>query len=217
MPEYRRRFRKKLNQLHEEVEILSDLAIKNYENAVSIFHKYSDNKFKKIENCTQSINDKSREIETQCVTLLATEQPVASDLRFIENVLKLAAHLRRIARQSLYIAKVAKDVDIENIPAEPLETLNSMASNVDNLLKRSIRSFLTHNPEEASELEEDNDVVDDLFDEFLLRITEAMKDDPSTIDTLVPFILTGRYFESIADRSESIGRRVILMEKYQNE
>ncbi len=217
MPEYRRRFRKKMNKLYDSIENLSELAINNYENAVSIYHKYSDDRFRKVEECTKTINDKSREIESECVRILATEQPVARDLKFIENALKMAAHLRRIARQSFYIARVAKDIDIEKIPQKPLETLNNMANNVDHLLKRSIRSFLTQNTEEASELEEDDEVVDDLFDEFLHTITDTMKKDSSTIDTLVPFILTARYFESIADRSERIGRRVILMEQYQNE
>ena len=58
---------------------------------------------------------------------------------------------------------------------------------------------------------------DDLFDEFLVTVTKAMKEDTSTINTLVPFLLIARYLERIADRSESIGGRVLLMQKYHTE
>ncbi|MCD7781867.1 MAG: phosphate transport system regulatory protein PhoU [Methanosphaera sp.] len=215
MPEYRRRFRKKMNNLENCVEELCNLTVDNYEESSSIFNNYSDEKFEVVKENNELIYNKSHEVESVCVTLLAMEQPVASDLRFIENTLKIATHLRRISKLCLDIVNVATEINVESIPTEPLDTMNQMAQEVGNILKRGTRSFLTLNVEEAGELEKDDDTVDDLFDEFLLNTTKTMKDDPSTIDTLVPFILTGRYLERIADRSESIGDRVLLMDKYQ--
>ncbi|RAP44595.1 phosphate signaling complex protein PhoU [uncultured Methanosphaera sp.] len=217
MPEYRRKFRKQIRRLEDSIEELSNLTISNYEGAIDLFNNYSDEKYQKIEENTKEITAKSQEVEQMCLKLLAMEQPVANDLRFIESSIKISSHLKRISKLSIDIARIASDLKVDEIPEKPLESMNKMAAETGSMLKRSIRSFLTRNSEEAAELEEDDDVVDDLFDEFLLTITKTMKENTDTIDVLVPFILTSRYLERIADRSESIGAKVLLMNKYETE
>ncbi|MGN1322187.1 MAG: phosphate signaling complex protein PhoU [Methanosphaera sp.] len=217
MPEYRRKFRKQIRRLEDSIEELSNLTISNYEGAIDLFNNYSDEKYQKIEENTKEITAKSQEVEQMCLKLLAMEQPVANDLRFIESSIKISSHLKRISKLSIDIARIASELKVDEIPEKPLESMNKMAAETGSMLKRSIRSFLTRNSEEAAELEEDDDVVDDLFDEFLLTITKTMKENTDTIDVLVPFILTSRYLERIADRSESIGAKVLLMNKYETE
>ena len=217
MPEYRRKFRKQIRRLEDSIEELSNLTISNYEGAIDLFNNYSDEKYQKIEENTKEITEKSQEVEQMCLKLLAMEQPLANDLRFIESSIKISSHLKRISKLSIDIARIASDLKVDEIPEKPLESMNKMAAETGSMLKRSIRSFLTRNSEEAAELEEDDDVVDDLFDEFLLTITKTMKENTDTIDVLVPFILTSRYLERIADRSESIGAKVLLMNKYETE
>lgn len=217
MPEYRRKFRKQIRRLEDSIEELSNLTISNYEGAIDLFNNYSDEKYQKIEENTKEITAKSQEVEQMCLKLLAMEQPVANDLRFIESSIKISSHLKRISKLSIDIARIASNLKVDEIPEKPLESMNKMAAETGSMLKRSIRSFLTRNSEEAAELEEDDDVVDDLFDEFLLTITKTMKENTDTIDVLVPFILTSRYLERIADRSESIGAKVLLMNKYETE
>ena len=217
MPEYRRKFRKQIRRLEDSIEELSNLTISNYEGAIDLFNNYSDEKYQKIEENTKEITEKSQEVEQMCLKLLAMEQPVANDLRFIESSIKISSHLKRISKLSIDIARIASDLKVDEIPEKPLESMNKMAAETGSMLKRSIRSFITRNSEEAAELEEDDDVVDDLFDEFLLTITKTMKENTDTIDVLVPFILTSRYLERIADRSESIGAKVLLMNKYETE
>ena len=217
MPEYRRKFRKQIRRLEDSIEELSNLTISKYEGAIDLFNNYSDEKYQKIEENTKEITEKSQEVEQMCLKLLAMEQPVANDLRFIESSIKISSHLKRISKLSIDIARIASDLKVDEIPEKPLESMNKMAAETGSMLKRSIRSFLTRNSEEAAELEEDDDVVDDLFDEFLLTITKTMKENTDTIDVLVPFILTSRYLERIADRSESIGAKVLLMNKYETE
>lgn len=217
MPQYRRRFRRKINELEESIEELGDITIINYELSIDLFQKYSEKKYNKIEENTEKIIKQSKDIENMCVTLLAMEQPVANDLRFVENSIKIANHLKRIGKLSVDIARIANEIKVNEIPQKPLESMNYMANEVRNMLNRSIRSFITENAEEAAELEEDDNVVDDLFDKFLVTVTEAMKNNTESIDTLVPFLLIARYLERIADRSESIGGRVLIMQKYQTE
>lgn len=214
MPELRRRFRKKIREIEESTEKLSTLTIDNYKESIELFHNYNDEQYKIIEENTNRIVKESKEIYSMSVKILAMEQPVATDLKFVANTIKIANHLKRIGKLSFNMAEIANEIEIEKIPKKPLDSMDQMAQEVENMLNRSIRSYLTKNPEEAAELEEDDDIVDDLFDEFLVTVTKAMKEDTSTINTLVPFLLIARYLERIADRSESIGGRVLLMQKY---
>ena len=220
MPELRRRFRKKIREIEESTEKLSTLTIDNYKESIELFHNYNDEQYKIIEENTNRIVKESKEIYSMSVKILAMEQPVATDLRFVANTIKIANHLKRIGKLSFNMAEIANEIEIEKIPKKPLDSMDQMAQEVENMLNRSIRSYLTKNPEEAANEyygTSDDDIVDDLFDEFLVTVTKAMKEDTSTINTLVPFLLIARYLERIADRSESIGGRVLLMQKYHTE
>ena len=191
MPELRRRFRKKIREIEESTEKLSTLTIDNYKESIELFHNYNDEQYKIIEENTNRIVKESKEIYSMSVKILAMEQPVATDLRFVANTIKIANHLKRIGKLSFNMAEIANEIEIEKIPKKPLDSMDQMA--------------------------QDDDIVDDLFDEFLVTVTKAMKEDTSTINTLVPFLLIARYLERIADRSESIGGRVLLMQKYHTE
>jgi phosphate transport system protein len=217
MPQYRRKFRKKLTQLNDDLEELGSRVSKNYKASINLFKDYSDEQYNMIIENTKNIIDDSLMIEQECLSLLAREQPVARDLRYIEGSIKIASHLKRMGKLAQDIADVANSIKVTAIPSEPLNIMNKMAEEVEAMMSRSIRSFLTNDIEEAAELESDDDIVDDLFDEFLLIVTDSMKADTSKIDVLVPFLLVSRYLERLADRSESIGSRVILMQGYINE
>ncbi len=217
MPQYRRKFRKKLTQLNDDLEELGSRVSKNYKASINLFKDYSDEQYNMIIENTKNIIDDSLMIEQECLSLLAREQPVARDLRYIEGSIKIASHLKRMGKLAQDIADVANSIKVTAIPSEPLNIMNKMAEEVEAMMSRSIRSFLTNDVEEAAELESDDDIVDDLFDEFLLIVTDSMKADTSKIDVLVPFLLVSRYLERLADRSESIGSRVILMQGYINE
>ena len=215
MPEFRRKFRKKINELDESIEELGNLTIENYKESISLFHKYSDEKYEDVNNRTSIITDKNQEIYEMAIKILALEQPVASDLIFIENSLKITNHMKRIGKLSQNIANVANEIQTDKIPKEPLDSMTDMAKKVENMLTKSIQSFISKISEVAAELEKEDDVIDDLFDEILETVIKAMKENPDTINVLVPFLLVARYLERIADRSESIGARVLLMQKHQ--
>ena len=83
MPELRRRFRKKIREIEESTEKLSTLTIDNYKESIELFHNYNDEQYKIIEENTNRIVKESKEIYSMSVKILAMEQPVATDLRFV--------------------------------------------------------------------------------------------------------------------------------------
>ncbi|MDO5851086.1 MAG: phosphate signaling complex protein PhoU [Methanobacteriaceae archaeon] len=210
MPEYRRRFRRKMDNLHDEIEQAGNLTKESYELSISLFNDYKKENYEKVIENTTQITKTCDQVEKDCIKLLATQQPVASDLRFIEACIKVSSHLKRMGKLSRNIAEITDEIKVTAIPSQPLEIMNKMAKEVNSMLKRSIRSFLELNIDEASELEEDDDCVDELFDEFIIVVTESMKKNKDNIELLVHFLLIGRYLERLADRSENIGGRTIL-------
>lgn len=215
MPEFRRKFRKKINELDESIEELGTLTIENYKESIDLFHKYSDKKYEDVNNRTSIITDKNQEIYEMAIKILALEQPVARDLRFIENSLKITNNMKRIGKLSQNIANVANEIQNEKIPKEPLDSMTFMAKKVEEMLTKSIHSFITKIAEAAVELEKEDDVIDDLFDKITGTMVKTMKENPESINTLVPFLFVARYLERIADRSENIGARVLIMQKRQ--
>ena len=161
-------------------------------------------KYNKIEKNIEVIIDKTAQINLVAVELLATQQPLACDLIYIENCIKLADNFKRIAKLTHNIAQIANDIDVEVIPAGPLSTFKVMAQNVENMLKNSINPFLNKNKDEYLKIKSNDDVVDEYFDQFIVDVSDAMKEDSSTINALVQFLLIGRYLERIADRSEDM-------------
>ena len=193
-----------MDKIYTDIVEIKDQVNEDYLDAINLFENYDDAKYNKIEKNIEVIIDKTAQINLVAVELLATQQPLACDLIYIENCIKLADNFKRIAKLTHNIAQIANDIDVEVIPAGPLSTFKVMAQNVENMLKNSINPFLNKNKDEYLKIKSNDDVVDEYFDQFIVDVSDAMKEDSSTINALVQFLLIGRYLERIADRSEDM-------------
>ncbi|MCI5866965.1 MAG: PhoU domain-containing protein [Methanosphaera sp.] len=202
--ESRQNYRNKMDKIYTDIVEIKDQVNEDYLDAINLFENYDDAKYNKIEKNIEVIIDKTAQINLVAVELLATQQPLACDLIYIENCIKLADNFKRIAKLTHNIAQIANDIDVEVIPAGPLSTFKVMAQNVENMLKNSINPFLNKNKDEYLKIKSNDDVVDEYFDQFIVDVSDAMKEDSSTINALVQFLLIGRYLERIADRSEDM-------------
>lgn len=202
--ESRQNYRNKMDKIYTDIVEIKDQVNEDYLDAINLFENYDDAKYNKIEKNIEVIIDKTAQINLVAVELLATQQPLACDLIYIENCIKLADNFKRIAKLTHNIAQIANDIDVEVIPVGPLSTFKVMAQNVENMLKNSINPFLNKNKDEYLKIKSNDDVVDEYFDQFIVDVSDAMKEDSSTINALVQFLLIGRYLERIADRSEDM-------------
>lgn len=202
--ESRQNYRNKMDKIYTDIVEIKDQVNEDYLDAINLFENYDDAKYNKIEENIDVIIDKTAQINLVAVELLATQQPLACDLIYIENCIKLADNFKRIAKLTHNIAQIANDIDVDVIPAGPLSTFKVMAQNVENMLKNSINPFLNKDKDEYLKIKSNDDVVDEYFDQFIVDVSDAMKEDSSTINALVQFLLIGRYLERIADRSEDM-------------
>lgn len=205
------RFQKRLDELKKDVDKMGQATIKTYQDAVTSFVNYDKELVNKVIQANKDIHGMNYDLEHRAMSVIAAEQPVAGDLRFIEASLKVGSHFKRIAGLAANIAEVARHIKGEEIPDKPMLDLKHMADIVESMLSKSLAAFLGMNMNLARELHRDDDKVDDLFDHALKAITTSMFHNKDAISFLVYLLFMARFLERIADRAENIGDRTIFM------
>jgi phosphate transport system protein len=204
-------FRKRLKDLRKEMEDIGQKTIQVHKNAAEVFIEYDEEMAKKVVADSKKVDAMVFNLERKCISIIAAEQPVARDLRFIEACIKVGSHLKRIAYLAANITDASKNIKDEKIPKKPMEDLKHMADLVQMMLSKGIYAFLDQNMDMSRELRHDDDKVDDLFDQSLEHITGSMFNDKDAITYLVNLLFVARFLERIADRAVSIGDRTIFM------
>lgn len=205
------RFQKRLDEMRNEVDKMGQATLEAYRDAVNTFNDYEKEMEKKVIQANKDIHQMNYQLEHDAMSIIAAEQPVASDLRFIEASLKIGSHLKRIAGLAANIAEIARNVKDDEIPEKPMIDLQHMADIVEGMVSKSTAAYLGQNINIARELHRDDDKVDELFDQALKDITKSMFQDKESISHLVYLLFMARFLERIADRAENIGDRTIFM------
>jgi len=155
--------------------------------------------------------DEARElIEEQAFQLLATQQPVAGDLRMLVATLRMVADLERIGDLAGHVAKVARlRMPQVAVPPTLRETITTMASVAESMVDSASRILAERDVEAAADLESEDDQMDQLR-RSLFR-TLLSEDWSYGVEPAIDIALLGRYYERIGDHAVSMGRRVIYL------
>lgn len=204
-------FRKRLKDLRNDIKEMGETALEAYKNAITALFDYDAELVKKVDKAGEKIEMMNYHLEHKTMSIIAAEQPVAGDLRFIESSLKVGGHLKRMGSLAVNIAEVARHIKDEDLSKKPMDDIKQMAEKVEKMVDKCINAFLDQNIELSRELHRDDDLVDDLFDTALKDITASMFDDQEAIYHMVYLLFVARFLERMADRAESIGDRTIFM------
>ncbi len=205
------RFQKRLNYLKEDVEEMGQTSLSAYKKALEAFIDYDAELVKEVNKANDKLNDMKYRLEQKAMSVIASEQPVAKDLRFIETCIKVASHLKRMGGLASNIADIAKHIKDEDIPEKPMNDITHMADIVDGMVGKSLSAFLNEDMNLVREIKRDDDKVDDLFDLALKDISTSMFQHKDAISFLIYLLFVARFLERIADRAENIGDRTIYM------
>ncbi len=205
------RFQKKLNYLKEDVEKIGQTSLSAYKKALEAFSDYNEKLVKDVNKANDKLYEMNYRLEQKAMSIIASEQPVAKDLRFIETCIKVSSHLNRMGGLASNIADVAKYIKDKQIPERPMGDITHMADIVDGMMSKSISAFLNEDMNLVREIKKDDDKVDDLFDQALKDISDSMFQEKDSISFLIYLLFVARFLERIADRAENIGDRTIYM------
>lgn len=157
----------------------------------------------------QLVNDLERQVDDECVRLIATQQPVAKDLRKIISAMKISTDLERMADLAVGIAKVARRI---NGPlCKPLIDIPLMAEKALAMMRQGLEAYSNEDMELAHNLAVQDDSVDHLYNQIVRDLLVIMSENPEIIDQGMYLTFAGRYLERFADHATNIGENVIYI------
>jgi phosphate transport system protein len=156
------------------------------------------------------VNSLDVEVDSLGLKLLALNQPMAVDLRFITSVLRIGRDLERMSDLAVNIAE--RTLDHIRLPRlKPLIDIPRMADAAQKMVRDSLKAFIEKDTNLARQICRRDEEVDQLNDQVFRELLTYMMEDPSSISRAVDLILISRNLERIADHATNIARDVIYM------
>jgi phosphate transport system protein len=158
------------------------------------------------------INHLEVEIDELAVRLLALQQPMARDLRFITAAIKINTDLERMGDLAVNIVERASAL-IQRPQIKPLIDIPRMAQTVESMVRKSLDAFVKREPDLARSVLLSDDTVDRLKDEIHDELVSFMQNDPTVIPQAIDLILVARHLERIADHATNIAEDTLFLVK----
>jgi phosphate transport system protein len=208
--EIRTTFHKKLREIQDEVLVMGSMVEKAIMSSVKALKERDLELAQQIVTDDLKVNQKRFEIEEKCIQLVATQQPMASDLRIIISVLNIISEVERIGDHAEGIAKIVLMIGDEP-PLKPLIDIPRMAEKMTDMLHRSLDAFVKRDADAARRIINEDDEVDHLYDQVFRELLTFMAEDPRTITRATRLIWVAHNLERSADRVTNICERVVYM------
>jgi phosphate transport system protein len=205
----RTRFQQGLDELREKLLRMGGLAEQAVDRACQAYVERDLKRCNMVLENETLINIAEREIDELAFDLLALQQPMAVDLRFILAVTKINSDLERVGDQAVNIAERIMDM-MELPPAELPVDIPRMAAAVSAMVRRALESFIEGKAELAQAVLEMDNVVDRMRDEAFSTLVHTMNERPAVTRQALDALLVARNLERVADHATNIAEDVIF-------
>jgi phosphate transport system protein len=203
-------FERQLTEIQDDMLILATMAEAAIERSIDALKDRNVELARQIIADDLKINEKRYNTEERCLELVATQQPLASDLRTIVAVLHIIVDLERIADHAEGNAKLALLLADEP-PLKPYIDIPRMAQKGIEMLRASLEAFKDRDTDRARAICEMDDEVDALYEQVYRELLTYMIQDPQSIQRATYLIWVAHNLERIADRVTNICERVVFM------
>jgi phosphate transport system protein len=207
--EIRTAFHKKLQSIQDDILTMGSMVEKAIASSVKALKDRDITEAQRIIGDDAKINRKRFDIEEKCIQLIATQQPMAGDLRIIIGVLNIITELERIGDHAEGIARIVVMTGDEP-PLKPLVDIPRMAEKTTVMLHRSLDALINRDAALAREIAAADDEVDDIYDQLFRELLLFMAEDTSTITRATRLIWVAHNLERSADRVTNICERVVF-------
>ncbi len=205
----RTRFQQGLDELRERLLRMGGLAEQAVDRACQAYTERDLTRCHMVLENETLINVAEREIDELAFDLLALQQPMAIDLRFILAVTKINADLERVGDQAVNIAERVMDM-VELPSAELPVDIPRMATASSAMVRRALEAFVEGKAELAQAVLEMDNVVDRMRDEAFIELTRVMNQNPQVTRQALDALLVARNLERVADHATNIAEDVIF-------
>jgi phosphate transport system protein len=201
---------RKLNELMDEVLLLGSMVEQATLQAVRALKDRNLASSEEVYNGDRKINDKRFEIEERTITLIATQQPMARDLRLLTAILEVITELERMGDYAKGIGRINMFLGPESRLKVPADLLTMSEVGVD-MLHRALEAFVTGNADLARAIPKDDDKVDTLFNSVHQEILQQMIDHLDNIGQINHLLWACHNLERLADRVTNICERTVFI------
>src|SRR6516225_10127321 len=193
----RSRFQQGLDELRDKLLRMGGLAEQAIDRATEAYRTRDAKYCQKVLTNEEAINQAEREIDELALDLLAMQQPMAIDLRFIMAVVKINADLERVGDQAVNIAQRVLDLVSEPEVQLPVD-IPRMAGSVTAMVQRALEAFLDGKAEVAEAVLQMDNTVDRMKDEAFVMLVQKMDNEPHITRAALNVLLISRNLERVA-------------------
>jgi phosphate transport system protein len=206
----RKTFEAEIQQLKDELLLMGSMVEQQLLDAVDALKKRDVEASHLIYHADEKINAKRYGIEEQVMILIATQQPMAHDLRLLASILEVSAELERMGDYAKGIATVNVRMG-EEPPLKPLIDIPRMAQKATDMLHRALTAFVNEDVEAARAIPAEDDEVDGLYTQVYRELMTYIMADPKTIDRANFLLWTAHNLERFADRVTNLCERTVFI------
>lgn len=204
----RETYGRELQHLHDDVLALASMVDSAVERSIDALRERNVVEARQIIQEDTLIDRKRFDIEERAIRLIATQQPIASDLRSIVAALHIIIELERIGDYAEGICKINLMHGDQPL-LKPLIDIPRMADKARSMLREALDAFVAHDAKRAKQVADDDDEVDALYDQVYRELLTYMIADPSSLERATWLLWVAHNLERIADRVTNICERVV--------
>ena len=205
----RKRFDEQLNELGKEMQKMGMMVEESIQKAIEALLRQDVELAKAVMEGDVLVDQKQKEIESICFTLLMQQQPVASDLRTISAALKMVTDMERIGDHASDISEMT--VHLAHEPyIKNLDHIRQMATETMWMLTQSIEAYVEKDVKKATDVIGHDDIVDLLFAETKTDLIELIHKDKNNGEQATDLLMVAKYFERIGDHATNLAEWVIF-------
>lgn len=203
------KFQTRLDELKERLLVMAGLAEQAVQRSMDAYHGRDLALCKQVEESERAINALEREIHARAIDLLATEQPMAVDLRFILAVTRINVDLERVGDQAVAIVRRAREMADSPETDLPVDILR-IGALAAGMVRRAVGAFAAANATLAGAVLALDDEVDDLNRAAFQALSERIQARPESTPHALHALLVSRNLERIGDHATNIAEEVIF-------
>jgi phosphate transport system protein len=208
-PPMRKTFETEIQQLKDEMLLLGSMVEQQIMGTVEALKKRDIEASRRIKEMDLQVNAKRYAIEEQVMIVIATQQPMAHDLRLLASILEVSGELERMGDYAKGIATV--NIRMGEQPLlKPLIDIPRMAQIGTDMLHRALTAFVSEDVETARAIPVQDDEVDDLYNQVYHELMMFVIQDPKTIERANWLLWVAHNLERVADRVTNICERTIF-------
>ena len=206
----RSQLHEELDRMRRELTLMAARVEENLGKAVSILKTGDEKLANEVRGCGKIIDEMQLKIEDMALVLIATQQPVASDLRELVTVFKLTTNLERIDDYAVHLTKAAIKFS-SRPPFRSMERIGRMAETGQQMLKAAFSAYLAHDNDAAREAAALDDSIDTEHRALTEEVLAFIKEKPDLVKAAARLLRLSGYMERLGDHITNICEAIIYM------